>query len=193
MRIESGARASASTWTPTRFRSKRVSRSRAISTSKGCYVGQEVIIRVLHRGHGRVAKRLVGLTLDAARGAGRRRERSSSGEREDRARHERGSSPALARPHRARLPSHRDFVEPATWASSCRRRAARRVVDRRATVTSPRSASRSAPRRPAETPATQLAARHPAHLLSQHRPRLVEAGTRRSAVRRALGIVVRRR
>lgn len=38
--------------------------SRAISFSKGCYVGQEVIIRVLHRGHGRVAKKLVGLVLD---------------------------------------------------------------------------------------------------------------------------------
>ena len=36
---------------------------RAISFSKGCYVGQEVIIRVLHRGHGRVARRLVGLRL----------------------------------------------------------------------------------------------------------------------------------
>jgi folate-binding protein YgfZ len=35
--------------------------TRAISTTKGCYVGQEVIIRVLHRGHGRVAKKLVGL------------------------------------------------------------------------------------------------------------------------------------
>jgi folate-binding protein YgfZ len=34
---------------------------RAISLTKGCYVGQEVIIRVLHRGHGRVARRLVGL------------------------------------------------------------------------------------------------------------------------------------
>jgi folate-binding protein YgfZ len=32
---------------------------RAISLTKGCYVGQEVIIRVLHRGHGRVAKKLV--------------------------------------------------------------------------------------------------------------------------------------
>jgi tRNA-modifying protein YgfZ len=32
---------------------------RAISLSKGCYVGQEVIVRVLHRGGGRVAKRLV--------------------------------------------------------------------------------------------------------------------------------------
>ena len=37
---------------------------RAISLTKGCYVGQEVIIRVLHRGHGRVARRLVGLTID---------------------------------------------------------------------------------------------------------------------------------
>ena len=37
---------------------------RAISFTKGCYVGQEVIIRVLHRGHGRVARRLVGVTLE---------------------------------------------------------------------------------------------------------------------------------
>jgi len=35
--------------------------SRAISLTKGCYVGQEVIIRVLHRGHGRVARKLVGI------------------------------------------------------------------------------------------------------------------------------------
>ena len=34
---------------------------RAISLTKGCYVGQEVIIRVLHRGHGRVARKLVRL------------------------------------------------------------------------------------------------------------------------------------
>lgn len=34
---------------------------RAISFSKGCYVGQEIIIRVTHRGGGRVARRLVGL------------------------------------------------------------------------------------------------------------------------------------
>lgn len=38
--------------------------SRAISFSKGCYVGQEVIVRVLHRGHGRVARKLTGLTLE---------------------------------------------------------------------------------------------------------------------------------
>jgi len=37
--------------------------SQAISFTKGCYVGQEVIIRVLHRGHGRVARKLVGLVV----------------------------------------------------------------------------------------------------------------------------------
>ncbi len=36
---------------------------RAISFTKGCYVGQEVIVRVMQRGGGRVAKKLVGLTL----------------------------------------------------------------------------------------------------------------------------------
>src|SRR5207342_1215924 len=39
---------------------------RAISLTKGCYVGQEVIIRVLHRGHGRVARKLVGLAIDGS-------------------------------------------------------------------------------------------------------------------------------
>jgi tRNA-modifying protein YgfZ len=38
--------------------------SRAISFTKGCYVGQEVVIRVLHRGHGRVVRKLVGLVVD---------------------------------------------------------------------------------------------------------------------------------
>ncbi len=36
---------------------------RAISFTKGCYPGQEVIVRVVHRGHGRVAKKLVGMVL----------------------------------------------------------------------------------------------------------------------------------
>lgn len=39
---------------------------RAISFTKGCYVGQEIIIRVMHRGHGRVARKLVGLRVDGA-------------------------------------------------------------------------------------------------------------------------------
>jgi len=53
---------------------------RAISMTKGCYVGQEVIIRVLHRGGGRVVRKLVGLRIEGevpASGA-----RIMSGERE---------------------------------------------------------------------------------------------------------------
>ncbi len=34
----------------------------AISFSKGCYVGQEIVVRIKHRGH--VARKLTGLTLD---------------------------------------------------------------------------------------------------------------------------------
>ena len=37
----------------------------AISQSKGCYVGQEVVIRILHRGGGRVVRRLVAWAADA--------------------------------------------------------------------------------------------------------------------------------
>ena len=39
---------------------------RAISLTKGCYVGQEVIVRVLHRGHGRVARKLVWLDVEGS-------------------------------------------------------------------------------------------------------------------------------
>jgi folate-binding protein YgfZ len=39
---------------------------RAISTTKGCYVGQEIVVRILHRGGGRVARRVVTLALDEA-------------------------------------------------------------------------------------------------------------------------------
>jgi folate-binding protein YgfZ len=39
---------------------------RAISYTKGCYPGQEVIVRVRDRGHGKVAKKLVGLAVDGA-------------------------------------------------------------------------------------------------------------------------------
>lgn len=41
---------------------------RAISFTKGCYVGQEVIVRVRDRGHGRVARRLVGFVAASAVG-----------------------------------------------------------------------------------------------------------------------------
>lgn len=53
---------------------------RAISQTKGCYVGQEIIIRVLHRGHGRVARRLVRLRI--AGGVPERGARLFSGDRE---------------------------------------------------------------------------------------------------------------
>jgi len=39
---------------------------RAISFTKGCYVGQEVIVRVMHRGGGRVARRLMSLKFEDA-------------------------------------------------------------------------------------------------------------------------------
>lgn len=36
----------------------------ALSHTKGCYVGQEIIVRIRDRAHGRVARHLVGLTFD---------------------------------------------------------------------------------------------------------------------------------
>jgi len=86
--------------------------SQAISLTKGCYVGQEVIIRVLHRGHGRVARKLVGLSIDgpttpdagvAVQGGGREIGHVTSST----------WSPALNRPI-ALAYVHRDFVEPGT-------------------------------------------------------------------------------
>jgi len=86
--------------------------SRAISLTKGCYVGQEVIIRVLHRGHGRVAKKLVGLMLDGdqvpVRGAA-----VLAGDREIGHVTSGTISPSLGRPI-ALAYVHRDFVEPGT-------------------------------------------------------------------------------
>src|SRR3954451_10314502 len=86
--------------------------SRAISFTKGCYVGQEVIIRVLHRGHGRVARKLVGLTIDGP-DAPSPRAAIFAGGRE--AGHVTSStmSPALQRPIALGY-VHRDFVEPGT-------------------------------------------------------------------------------
>jgi folate-binding protein YgfZ len=86
--------------------------SRAISFSKGCYVGQEVVIRVLHRGHGRVARKLVGLAVDGAsvppRGAVIRSGDRQIGEVTSSTR-----SPALERPIALGY-VHRDFLEPGT-------------------------------------------------------------------------------
>ena len=83
---------------------------RAISQTKGCYVGQEIIIRVLHRGHGRVARRLVGLRIDGAvpeRGA-----KLFSGEREIGV--VTSAAPAPVSGARALGYLHRDFVATGT-------------------------------------------------------------------------------
>ena len=88
---------------------------RAISLSKGCYVGQEVIIRVLHRGHGRVARKLVGLVLEGAAvpasGADVTVESRVIGHVTSSTR-----SPALERPI-ALAYLHRDFLAPGTAVS----------------------------------------------------------------------------
>jgi len=88
---------------------------RAISLTKGCYVGQEVIIRVLHRGHGRVARKLVGLTIDGAnvpaRGSIVTGAEKEIGEITSSVR-----SIALDRPI-ALAYLHRDFLEPGTTVS----------------------------------------------------------------------------
>jgi folate-binding protein YgfZ len=88
---------------------------RAISLTKGCYVGQEVIIRVLHRGHGRVARKLVGLLIEgsAAPLAGTT---VRSGDREIGRVTSATLSPALGRPIALGY-VHRDFVEPGTLVS----------------------------------------------------------------------------
>ncbi len=83
---------------------------RAISFTKGCYVGQEVIIRVLHRGHGRVAKKLMALRVSGdapGRGA-----KLFAGEREV------GTVTSAARSSQHGVIAlgylHRDFVAPGT-------------------------------------------------------------------------------
>jgi folate-binding protein YgfZ len=86
--------------------------SRAISLTKGCYVGQEVIIRVLHRGHGRVARKLVGLTLEG-NVIPRPAAAVHSGDRQVGHVTSSAGSPALQRPV-ALAYVHRDFVAEGT-------------------------------------------------------------------------------
>ncbi len=66
MRIDAGRPAFGGDLTTETFPLDAGLLERAISQTKGCYVGQEVVIRVLHRGGGRVAKRLVRMECDAA-------------------------------------------------------------------------------------------------------------------------------
>jgi folate-binding protein YgfZ len=71
---------------------------RAISLTKGCYVGQEIIIRVLHRAQGRVARRLVGLSFDPAAALPSRGDRIQANDRQVGAVTSAAHSPALGRP-----------------------------------------------------------------------------------------------
>ena len=89
---------------------------RAISRTKGCYVGQEVIVRVMDRGHGRVARRLVGLTFEPGAGIPAHGAHVSSGDREIGRVTSAVWSPALTRPIALGY-VHRDFVEPGTAVS----------------------------------------------------------------------------
>lgn len=83
---------------------------RAISLTKGCYVGQEVIIRVLHRGGGRVAKKLVALAVDGAVSPG---DAVATDGRDVGRVTSAADSPALGK-RLALAYVHRDFVEPGT-------------------------------------------------------------------------------
>lgn len=86
---------------------------RAISLTKGCYVGQEVIVRVLHRGHGRVARRLVGLLFPIDGKVPARGEPLQTGERQVGAVTSATWSPTLGRPIALGY-VHRDFTAPET-------------------------------------------------------------------------------
>ncbi len=88
---------------------------RAISFTKGCYPGQEIVIRILHRGQGRIPRRIVGLRVagdavphraDVVRAGDRDAGRVTSAVWSPRA----GGPIALAM-------VHRDFVAPGTGLS----------------------------------------------------------------------------
>ena len=86
---------------------------RAISLTKGCYVGQEVIIRVLHRGHGRVARKLVGMTFAPGSSVPARGDRIFAGDRDIGSITSAVESPTLARPISLGY-VHRDFQQAGT-------------------------------------------------------------------------------
>jgi folate-binding protein YgfZ len=84
---------------------------RAISFTKGCFVGQEVVIRVLHRGGGRVVKKLVGLKISGV-GHPFKGAKVFSGEREIGALTSVATSPRFGVIALGYV--HRDFTSPGT-------------------------------------------------------------------------------
>jgi folate-binding protein YgfZ len=84
----------------------------AVSYLKGCFPGQEVLVRIRDRGHGKIARKLVGLTIegDAAPAAGS----AIVGEEKEIGRVTSAVvSPALGKPIALGY-VHRDFVDPGT-------------------------------------------------------------------------------
>ena len=114
---------------------------RAISFTKGCYVGQEVIIRVMHRGHGRVARRLVSHRHDR-RNSARAREQDPVGRSCRRRDHQRHSVAQARHGSGAGL-------------CSARTRRAWYRVDRKRLTGSRFSTRQLTLHRPAESPARQ--------------------------------------
>jgi folate-binding protein YgfZ len=112
LRIEAGRPRFGVDMTPDTIPLEAGIENRAVSFTKGCYVGQEVIIRVMHRGHGRVARRLVRLVLrDAV--VPSRGDRIFAGDREV------GEITSAVDSPNARAPLalgyvHRDYVSPGT-------------------------------------------------------------------------------
>lgn len=86
---------------------------RAISLTKGCYVGQEVIIRVLHRGHGRVARKLVGIAFERGASVPVRGDGIVASDRDIGLITSAVDSPALGYPIALGY-VHRDFQQPGT-------------------------------------------------------------------------------
>jgi folate-binding protein YgfZ len=126
---------------------------RAISLTKGCYVGQEIIIRVLHRGHGRVARRLVGITLESAAAVPAAGDRLRVGDREVGSITSAAWSPALQRPIALGY-VHREFTEAGTAVEVVSASGALPGMVSRLPFVSRQAAStaRSARHQPVETP-----------------------------------------
>jgi folate-binding protein YgfZ len=85
---------------------------RAVSFTKGCYPGQEVIVRVLHRGHGRVVRKLAGLVLEGDV-VPQRGDPLRAGDRDAGRVTSAVLSPAVGRPIALAMVA-RDFLEPGT-------------------------------------------------------------------------------
>jgi folate-binding protein YgfZ len=86
--------------------------TKAVSFLKGCFPGQEVLVRIRDRGHGKVVRKLVGLTIDGevAPAAG---SMIVGGEKEIGHVTSAVMSPGLGRPIALGY-VHRDFIDPGT-------------------------------------------------------------------------------